>query len=73
MPAGRRHAGDVGNRGDQLVQRRHLSSGEDVGAIRRRGLLAAEPEAFDEIVDVGEMVIDLAAAKDRKAPDGRAE
>ena len=33
-----------------------------------RRMLAAQPEAFDEIVDVGEMVIDLAAAQHRKAP-----
>ena len=51
---------------DQLVQRRHLAAGEDVGAAGRGRMLAAQPEALDEIVDVGEMVVDLAAPEHRK-------
>ncbi len=50
----------------QLVQRRHFTAGEDVGAIGGRGVLAAEPKPFDEIVNVGEMVVDFAASQHRK-------
>ena len=54
---------------DQLVQRRDLAAGQDVGAVRGRRVLAAQPKAFDEIVDVGQMVVDLAAAeRDPAAP-----
>src|SRR5207249_5835109 len=36
------YAGHIGTQRHQLVQRRHLASGEDVGAIRRRRMLAAQ-------------------------------
>ncbi len=48
---------------DQLVQRRHFPAREDVGAVGRRRVLAAQSKSFDEIVDVGEMVIDFAATR----------
>ena len=72
-PAGARRggtrSGGVRDQRDQLVQRRHLATGEDVGASGRRRMLAAQSKAFDKIVDVGQMVIDFAAAQCRKAPD----
>ena len=59
----RGHAGAFRHQRDELVQRRHFPAGEDVGAVGRRRVLAAQPEAFDQIVDVGEMVVDFAAAE----------
>ena len=70
MPALRPHAGHVGNDGRHLVQRGHFMAGQDVGAIGRRRVFAAESKALDEIVDVGEMVVDFPAAQHRKAAHG---
>src|SRR4029077_11167714 len=70
MPPRHRHARSLRHQRHQLIQRRHFPAGENVGAIGRRRMLAAEPEAFDEIVDVGEMVIDFAAAE-RHPPSTR--
>ena len=52
-------------------ERRDLAAGEDVGAAGGGGMLAAQPEAFDQIVNVGEMVVDLAASQDRKPAHAR--
>ena len=41
------------------------AAGEDVGAVGGRRMLAAQPKAFDQIVDVGQMVVDFAAAEGR--------
>src|SRR4051794_18136255 len=54
-----RHARDLSNRFDQLVQRSHFPARKDVRAVGCRGVLAAEPKAFDQIIDVGEMVVDF--------------
>ena len=53
----------LGDERDQLVQRRDLAARQDVGPIRGGRVLAAQPKPFHEIVDVGQMVVDLAAAR----------
>ena len=53
---------------DQLVERRHLTAREDVGLAGGLWHRPAEPEAFHEIVDVGEVVVDAAAAQHDEAP-----
>ena len=56
---------------DELVQRRHFPAGEDVGPAGGRRHLAAQPEALDQIVDVGQMVEDPAGAEDRRTGAAR--
>ena len=53
--------------GRQLLQRRDLGPGKDVGPIGGRRMLAAEAEAFDEIVDVGQVIVDVAATEHRES------
>src|SRR5258708_1773785 len=56
---GRPYAGDLSDQRDQLVQRRILTARENVGAAGGGRLLAAQAETLDEIVDMGQMVVDL--------------
>src|SRR5437773_3380252 len=64
-----RHAGNVRNNGHKLVQRRDFAAGQDVGPIRGARVLTAEAETLDEVVDVRQMVIDVARSKrDPPAP-----
>src|SRR5262249_33836099 len=60
VPRRRRDARAFRHQPHQLVQRRHFPARENVGAVRRRRVGAAQPEAFHEIVDERQMVIDLA-------------
>src|SRR6185295_11636760 len=46
-----------------------LASREDVRAAGGGGMLSAQPEALDQIVNVGEMVVDFSAPQDRKPAD----
>ena len=63
------HAGGRRDPAHELVERRHLAPGQDVGPPRRRRHLAAEPEPLDQVVDVGQMVEDLARPeRDEPAP-----
>ena len=56
----------------QLVERRHLAPCEDVGSARGGRHGAGQAEAFDQIVDVRQMVEDLAVAEDDESPAGHA-
>src|SRR5262249_61370098 len=47
----------------QAFRRGHSPARQDIRAIRGGGVFAQQPKAVDEIVDVGEMVIDFAAAQ----------
>ena len=64
------HAGHAGHNGHQLVERRHFTAGEDVGAIRRTRMRAAQPEPVHEIVNVRKMVIDVACTERDPAASG---
>ena len=64
----RRHVRLVGDERHQLVQRRHLAAGEDVGAAGRGRHLAAQPEPLDQVVDVGQVIVD---ARRRRASTNR--
>ena len=57
------NAGLARDQRGQLVQRRHLGAGEDVGAARGARHLAAQAEALDEVVDVRQVVEDPAVAE----------
>ena len=57
------HPRAVCNDGDQIVQRRDLAARQDKCLIRGGRVLAAEPKAFHQIVDVGQMVIDFAVSE----------
>jgi hypothetical protein len=56
----------------QLVQRRHLAAGEDVGAAGCGGNGAAQTEALDQVVDIGQVIEDAAVAEDDEAAAGDA-
>ena len=53
---------------DEFVERRHLAARQDVGAARRRRRFAAQPEPLDEVVDVREVVEDLAGPERHEPP-----
>src|SRR5678816_3200729 len=52
------NAGYLGNQRHDLVERRDLAAREDIRAAGGGGRLAAQPEPVDQIVNVGEMVVD---------------
>src|SRR5437899_3049966 len=58
VPRRRRDAGRLGHQRHERVQRRHFPAGQDVGAIGRRRMHAAQTKALDQIVDERQMVID---------------
>src|SRR5262245_53524966 len=67
MNARRLNARHVRHQLHQLIQRRHFPAGKDVRAVGCARNFAAESKPLDEIVNVGEMVVDLAASQHRKA------
>src|SRR4051794_4423893 len=68
MQAWRRDARFLRNDGGELVQCRHLAAGQYVSSSRGSRHFPAQPEPLDEIVDVGEVIKDVAAAEDHEPP-----
>ena len=56
----------------QLIERRVFGTGEQIRAARGRGHRRAQPQAGHQIVDVGEVIEDLAAPEHRKTSAGDA-
>src|SRR6516164_9854484 len=67
-----RHLGSIRHQLYERVQRRHFPTGAHVGAIGGVGMLPAQHEPIDQVVDVSEMVIDLSAAERDPATAGNA-
>jgi hypothetical protein len=65
----RANAGHLGNQRHDLVERGDLAAREDVRAAGGSRRLTAQPEPVNQIVNVGEMVVDLPVSQDRKATE----
>jgi len=61
-------ASSLRNQIDQLIERRHFTAGEDVGATGRGRRLATQPEALDQIVDVRQVIVNASGAKHDEPP-----
>ena len=52
----------------QLVERRDLAAGQDVGAVGGGGHFAAKPKPLHEVIDVCQMIEDVSGPEHDKSP-----
>ena len=71
LQRGRPNARFFGDDGNQLVQCGDLAACQDVGSIGRGRHFAAQPEPFDEVVDVRQMIKDVSRPKHHKSAAAR--